>query len=1170
MKALLEEVFREEDLKKLERAIETGRCPAVISGVSGVHKAFVMSALANRSELGGCAVCANEQDAERLAADLYAFTGERPAVLTGREPVFYPIVSASRTQEQDRLTALYRIRTGQVRFVVATVEGLLLRTLPPEKMEEQIFSVKTGDTCPPDELTEALLRAGYRRSEQVEGPGQFARRGGIIDFFSPLGEEPIRVEFWDDEIDSMSAFDPSTQRRTDVTETAVILPATETAAAAEIMSQELIGRLEQLREKLESRKKRPEQFLKNLNDDIDTLKNGRTLAAADKYMEMLFDRNTTAADYLPPEWLVFFCEPVRCAERAKDYEKRLATDVTALLEAGVLEASLNSFADDWQALCRKMEEHPLIFADNFAANTYPVNPRTLCNLKTKQLSSYGGSMETALSDIAYYRSAGYRTVILCADSRRAGLLAEYLREHGVPASISPELAEMPGEGECILATGALTAGMEFPTIRLAVITEGQLIKKPGPERKRKKKSSNTQRLASYADLSPGDLVVHEVHGIGRFVGIVKMQPDGVEKDYIKIAYAGTDSLYVPATSLDVVSKYIGGGEGAPVRLNKMGGAEWGRTKEKAKSAARQMARELIDLYARRQREKGHAAGPDTVWQAEFEAGFGYPETEDQLRCVEEIKTDMERPVPMDRILCGDVGYGKTEVALRAVMKCIMDGMQAAILVPTTVLAQQHYVTVMKRFADFPVRVEVLSRFRTQSQIRKAIRDIEQGGVDIVIGTHRLLQKDIRFRKLGLLVVDEEQRFGVSHKEALKALTTQVDVLTLSATPIPRTLNMALSGIRDMSTIEEPPMNRQPVQTFVLEHDWTILADAMRRELQRGGQVYYLHNRVDTIERTAAKIAGLLDGATVAVAHGKMEEDSLSEVMERMSAGEIQVLVCTTIIETGIDIPNVNTLIIEDADRLGLAQLHQIRGRVGRSPRRAYAYFTFRQGKALTEVAEKRLSAIREFAEFNSGFKIAMRDLEIRGAGNLLGAEQSGHMISVGYDMYLKLLEEAVLEEKGEKADKRTECAADLSVSANIPDSYVPSGEQRIDLYRRIAWIRTDEDADEMIAELIDRFGDPPAQVVALVNIALLRAHASAAGISEISQKGGWIRFRLEDFDLGQISALYARAEYKGRVKVEAGTVPVIALKPKGQRIVDEATVFVRDYAAARNRKPENR
>ena len=664
-------------------------------------------------------------------------------------------------------------------------------------------------------------------------------------------------------------------------------------------------------------------------------------------------------------------------------------------------------------------------------------------------------------------------------------------------------------------------------------------------------------------------MVHEYHGIGRFAGIFKRPVDGVDKAYIKICYAGTDSLYVPATQLDLVSKYIGGGEDRPVKLSKLGGTDWARSKSRAKAAAKELAKGLIGLYAERQRQKGHAFAPDSPWQLEFEENFGYQETDDQLRCVREIKQDMEKEMPMDRLLCGVVGYGKTEVSLRAVMKCILDGKQAAILVPTTVLAQQHYQTAMQRFYGFPITIELLNRYRTPAQVRQTLANMKSGKADLVIGTHRLLQKDVAFKDLGLLVVDEEQRFGVTHKERLKEMSRQVDSLTLSATPIPRTLNMALSGLRDMSTIEEPPQDRQPVQTYVMEHDWDVVCDAIRREVLRGGQVYYIHNRIESIDRTASRLSKLLEGISVSVGHGQMDEEMLSSTMERVVSGETQVLVCTTIIETGIDIPNVNTLIIEDADKLGLAQLHQLRGRVGRSSRRAAAYLTFRKNKVLSEVAEKRLSAIREFAEFNSGFKIAMRDLEIRGAGNLLGAEQSGHLIDVGYDMYLKLLEEAVLEEKGGKPRVHTECSADLSVSANIPDSYVKSSEQRMDLYRRIALIRTEEEADDLTDELIDRFGEPPSAVNSLIHVALLRGEAQEAGISEISQKSGLLRFTLTDFEMEKVSALYEQPEYKGRVKVEAAAKPCISLRLRSNKqIIETARAFVRDYKAAGNQKHE--
>ena len=694
-----------------------------------------------------------------------------------------------------------------------------------------------------------------------------------------------------------------------------------------------------------------------------------------------------------------------------------------------------------------------------------------------------------------------------------------------------------------MGIGALSAGCEWPDLRLAVLTEG-LLTASAQRKKKERLPSNRQKLQSYADLTPGDLVVHVHHGIGRFAGIRRLTVDGVEKDYVKIDYAGGDCLYVPATQLDLVSKYIGGGEEQErTRLSKLGGTEWAKQKTRARRAVRDLAEELTKLYAERQRRPGFAFSPDSPWQTEFEEAFPYEETADQLAAAREIKEDMERPRPMDRLLCGDVGYGKTEVALRAVMKCVLDGKQAAILVPTTVLAQQHYATACARFRDFPVKIEALSRFTSPKEAKRILESLRTGGVDLLIGTHKLLQKGVEFRDLGLLIVDEEQRFGVTHKERLKEMARQVDVLTLSATPIPRTLNMALSGLRDMSTIEIPPAGRQVVQTYVLEHDREVLLEAMRRELARGGQVYYLHNRVESIDATAARIQKALGNeARVAVGHGKMGERELSEVMRSMVEGETDVLVCTTIIETGIDIPNVNTLIIEDADRMGLAQLHQIRGRIGRSARRAYAYLTFRKGKVLQENAAKRLSAIREYVEFGSGFKIAMRDLEIRGAGNLLGPEQSGYLMSVGYDLYLKLLEEAVLEERGETRPVRTECAADLTISANIPERYVASAEQRMDLYRRIAAIRGNEDAAELTDELIDRYGEPPKSVLALLDVALLRCAAAEAGVGDISQKGDVLRLRLDVFDTAALASLCSLAKYRARLALSAGQTPILNLK----------------------------
>ncbi len=1116
MLALSEGFRREPEFIKLINKINAGGGPLVMSGLESVHKAQVSAAVRRLTGRPVLVICPDEIELGRMAQDLSSLTSEQCLALSSREFTFYNAEGVSRSAEQERIKTLCEMARERAGVVVATPDALMQRAIPKSRLTSAMLVLKQGGEYKLEDITLALVAAGYRRYEQVEGIGQFAVHGGILDFYTPSFSNPLRCEFFGDEIDSMGLFDISTQRRTENVPSADILPVAECLSGLYDGGEEgFIDELIEQTRKKARRKTAKKELLDNLTADIERLKSRHALPAADRYMALLYPENETAADYISENTVVFLVEPSRAQEKAKNYSWQMEQDIETLMESGVLDGSLAEFFTPWQEICDRLSKNSFVMLDSFTGGNYPLAPLSIFNLTAKQLPTYSGSLETVASDLVYYLKNNYSSVLLAADEQRAKNLKEYLDKHGIPSALDYSLMKMPEQGECLIGIGALSAGAEYPNSKIAIITEGQIIGAPIKRFTAKKKTDkNRQKLQSYADLSPGDLIVHDYHGIGRFLGIFQMPVDGITKDYIKIAYSGTDSLYVPATQLDLVSKFIGsGGEDKPVKLSKLGGTDWQKTKSRAKGVAKELAKGLIALYAERKRRPGFAFSPDSSWQKEFEDRFGYRETDDQLKAIEDIKADMMKPVPMDRLLCGDVGYGKTEVALRAVMKCVLDGKQAAILVPTTVLAQQHYVTALRRFADYPVRIEVLSRFKSPAEMKNSLKNIKGGSADIIIGTHRLLQKDVEFKDLGLLVVDEEQRFGVSHKERLKEMSKLVDVLTLSATPIPRTLNMALSGLRDMSTIEEPPQDRHPVQTYVLEHDFSIIADAIRREVARGGQVYYLHNRIETIERTAGKLSKMLEGVNIVVAHGQMDEENLSVIMEKMVSGEIQVLVCTTLIESGIDIPNVNTLIIEDADKLGLGQLHQLRGRVGRSYRHAFAYLTFRQGKVLSEIASKRLAAIREFAEFNSGFKIAMRDLEIRGAGNLLGAEQSGHMLSVGYDMYLKLLEEAILEERGEKPPKRVECSADLTVSANIPERYVPSGEQRMDLYRRIAQIRTEEDADDLTDELIDRFGDPPRSVNTLIHVALLRGEAERAGIYEISQKAGRILFKISDFDL---------------------------------------------------------
>jgi len=1119
MKQLRQFLHALPEFRDLLASLDGGAAPVLLSGMTAGSRAPVAAALEQVTKAPVVLICADEREASALIQDLEALSGKEVSFLPSRDFHFHP-GTASHQWEHRRLGLFHALLSGSLPFLVVTIEALLQRTIPPEVLQKATRILKDTGNYDLTELTEHLAAIGYARCEQVEGVGQFSVRGGILDLFSPGQDRPCRVEFWGDEVDSMGIFDPGTQRRIQSIKELVILPAGEVIGAGEAMVQ----------------------------------------GPPDLSLPLVYEKLATAADYLPQDATLLLCESPRIGERGKSWLWQLEEDVKTLLEEGAITGKQALFARSFDQLFAHLSQWPLVYLDSFTSSSYPLPPRRLISVLVKQLPGYGLSLEAAEEDLREYLREDYAVVVLASSKRRADQLQQSLRERKIRVAVDYDLHDLPEAGDIIIAVGSLGSGLEFPSAKTAILTEGAA---PTLRKKAKTPTSNRQRLESFSDLSTGDLVVHEHHGIGRFSGMVKMSVDGVEKDYVKLQFAGADVLYVPAMQLDLVSKYIGGGEDVETRrLSKLGGTEWEKAKTRAKKAAKDLAKGLIQLYAQRQRQPGFAFSPDSPWQREFEEQFDYDETDDQLRCVEEIKRDMERSIPMDRLLCGDVGYGKTEVAFRAIMKCILDGKQAAILTPTTVLAQQHYLTALQRFRQFPIQIEMISRFRTAAQAKEILRRTAEGSVDLLIGTHKLLQKSMSFKDLGLLVVDEEQRFGVTHKERLKEMFRQVDVLVLSATPIPRTLNMALSGLRDMSTLEEPPHNRRPVQTYVLEHNWAILADAMRRELERGGQVYYLHNRIETIDSCAARIRSLLPDARLALAHGKMDQEELSEIMRQMRDNDLDILICTTIIETGVDLPNVNTLIIEDADKLGLSQLHQLRGRVGRSSRRASAYMTYRQGKVLSEVAERRLSAIREFAAFGSGFKIAMRDLEIRGAGNLLGPEQSGFLMSVGYDMYLRLLEEAVLEEQGLPITRRSECAADLAVSASIPDGYIPSPEQRMDLYRRIARIRDEEGADEILDELIDRYGDPPRSVNNLISVALLRTQAAKLGITEIAQKETLLRFSLPEPDFARISALCGQEKYRRRLLFSAGEKPHLALRlKKGDDTLRLARMVLSDFEA---------
>ncbi|MCD8356196.1 MAG: transcription-repair coupling factor [Clostridia bacterium] len=1144
----------------ITESIRNGKTPVEVTGLSPIHKANLAAALAGQLHRQAIVICPNDLACDRMARDLEAFSERSVEILPAREFIFHNMESSSREYEHRRISVLRDMAAGK-KTIVTTVPALLMATIPPEQLKKATFTIDFSGEYDTDELMQRLLLAGYRRCMQVEGEGQFSLRGGILDIFVPGEGNPVRIEFFGTEVDTMSYFDIGSQRRTRSLERLVCLPNMEvlpTLAPDGVNG--LIGQIEKM---IASKSKKHPELDRNLRRDAERLNNDGIFPAADKYLPYIYPDLCCAVDYIPEDAMVFLDDFRAVREAARVFDLRLKEDVEALLERGQLYGKHAVYHETLAEAMKKLHRRPMLYLETFLSSVPECPPKAMADITAKQLPPYSGNVAAAASDIRAYQDMNYRVIVLCSGEMRRTTMQEMLEEHGVSAKVTDRL---PRPGHVSILDGSLSAGVEYPALKTAVLTEGQMLA-ARKKTKEKKKKSNRDHVKSYADLAPGDLVVHEHHGIGRFVGMERMRVEGIYQDFIKIAFAGTDFLYVPATNLDLISKYIGAGsdaaENGRVKLNKLGGSEWQKTRYKAKAAVKELAGELITLYAERERKKGFAFPKDDSWQQEFESAFEYEETEDQLRCVDEIKKDMESERPMDRLLCGDVGFGKTEVALRAVMKCVLGGKQAAILVPTTVLARQHYLTCITRFSGWPVKIEMLSRFKTAKEQNIILEKVKQGQIDLLIGTHKLFNKNMKFKDLGLLVVDEEQRFGVSHKEKLKELSRQVDVLTLSATPIPRTLNMALSGIRDMSVLEEPPQDRHPVQTYVMEYDEGVVLEAMRREFYRGGQTYYLHNVVDSIDVCAARLKKLLPDAEIAIAHGKMSQRELARIMTRMSDGDIDILVCTTIIETGIDIPNVNTLIIEDADKMGLSQLHQLRGRVGRSARHAFAYFTFHRGKTLSDISQKRLNAVREFAEFGSGFKIAMRDLEIRGAGNVLGAEQSGHLMNVGYDLYLKLLEEAVLEEKGEKTHASTECTIELLVNANLPEKYVEDAGQRVDLYRRIAATHTEEDRADLLDEMIDRFGEPPASAVALCDIALLRSRAAMQGITEIKQQDGRIlmTWSKEDTDLRRMASLCGARQFKGRLLLNAGETPYVSLrmKPK-ERVMDLAKDLVLVYA----------
>ena len=1090
MKAFLTPLQGLAEFEQIKEKSKTNKGILQVSGCMESQKSHLMYGLSGIAPYR--LILAEDERRAREIYEDYRFYDRKVYSYPAKDLLFFQADIHVNLLIRQRMKVIKALLEEKELTVVTSIDGCMDFLESLEKIKEQLIHYESDSTVDIEQLKNQLVALGYERVGQVEMPGQFSVRGGIVDIYCLTEENPWRIELWGDEIDSIRSFDPESQRSLENLEELTIYPAVE-----HIGDKDMVSFLDYF----------PEERTIIFLDEPNRLteKGG---AVEEEYRQSRMHREEKGSRNLPENWLCSF------EQLQKELNKRNCISVCALepKQAG------------WKV-------------------------REKFYLEVKSISAYNNSFELLVKDLHQYKKQGYRIALLSGSRTRAERLAKDLQEEGLAAFYGQDYDREICPGEIMVVYGHAKKGFEYPLIKFAVMTESDIF---GQEQKKKKKKKNYSgsRIQDFAELSVGDFVVHEKHGLGIYRGIEKVEVDRIVKDYIKIEYRGGSNLYIPATQLDCLQKYSGADAAKAPKLNKLGTQEWNKTKSKVRGAVKNIAKELVELYAVRQEKEGYVCGPDTVWQREFEEMFPYEETEDQLSAIEDAKRDMESTRIMDRLICGDVGYGKTEVALRAAFKEVQESRQVAYLAPTTILAQQIYNTFVQRMKEFPVRVELLCRFRTPAQQKKAIEDLKKGQVDVIIGTHRILSKDVQFKNLGLLIVDEEQRFGVTHKEKIKQLKKDVDVLTLTATPIPRTLHMSLIGIRDMSVLEEPPMDRMPIQTYVMEYDEETVREAINRELRRGGQVYYVYNRVTDIADVALRIAKLVPDARVDFAHGQMSERELENVMYSFVNGDIDVLVSTTIIETGLDISNVNTMIIHDSDRYGLSQLYQLRGRIGRSNRTAYAFLMYRKNVMLKETAEKRLAAIREYTDLGSGFKIAMRDLELRGAGNLLGAQQHGHMNAVGYDLYCKMLNEAVKEAKGIHTMEDFETSVDLNVDAYIPDSYISNEFQKLDIYKRIAGIETQQDYDDMLEELLDRFGEPGKAVLNLLAIAKLKAIAHQGYVTEIKQTGKTVRFTLyEKARLNTEGFPALMQKYRRGLQFKNEQEPKFILEPQGNLIL---------------------
>lgn len=1163
-----------EEYDQLIRGIKQGEFPVQLIGCMDTQESHMIYGT-GRDKRIRLVITHNEVRAKELVEDLKLYDHD-VMYYPAKDFIFYSADVHGQAIVKERLKVIKRLLEKEPLTVVTTLDGGMDYCLPFERYQENRIHVAEEEILDLEEFKKNLVAIGYENTGQVQKEGEFSVRGGIIDVF-PLTEEcPYRIELWGDEVDGIRRIDVESQRSVETVSEIEIYPATEIFLEEERILEGMHRMEEEMqtcvrRFEEEGKKEEASRLRQSVANFRETYEVYHGLVNLESYVSYFTKNVSSFFDYFKEEDVcVYLDEPARCIEKGEAVEYEFRESMVSRLEKGYILPGQMEVLFSLPVLLKKLSELPLLLMTALDMKVKEFNVRHKYNFQIQAAPSYNNNFSLLAKDILRLKKNGYRVLVLSASGTRAERLCQDLQDYEIPAFYSRDLSHELLPGEVMISKGTLRKGFEYPNLRFVVMTEGDIF--GGVKKKRKKRVKRYEGAAihSFNDLKIGDYVVHENHGLGIYEGIEKIEVDHITKDYLKVAYAGGSNLYIPATSLEVLQKYAGSDAAKVPKLNKLNSPEWRKTKTRVKGAVKEIAQELVDLYAKRQAKQGHAFEKDTVWQREFEEVFPYEETEDQLHAIEDTKKDMESIKAMDRLICGDVGYGKTEIAIRAAFKAVMDGKQVAVLVPTTILAGQHYNTFVQRMRDYSVEVGMLSRLRTPKENRETVEKLRKGAIDIVIGTHRLLAKDVVYKDLGLLIVDEEQRFGVTHKEKLKQLKNDIDVLTLTATPIPRTLHMSLVGIRDMSVLEEPPVDRMPIQTFVMEKNDEIVREAILRELGRGGQVYYVYNRVANMDIIAGEVQKLVPEAIVAYAHGQMNERELERTMFAFVNGEIDVLVSTTIVETGLDIPNVNTIIIDEADKLGLSQLYQLRGRVGRSNRTAYAFLMYKRDKMLKEVAEKRLAAIKEFTELGSGFKISMRDLEIRGAGNLLGARQHGHMEAVGYDLYCKMLNEAVKRLKGEKVENdEFETNIDLKMDAFIPADYIPNEFQKLDVYKRIAEIETEPERDDMVDELIDRFGEPPQSVCNLLEIALLKAKAHDAYITAIVEKANQIRitmFPQAKVATDKIPDLLAA--YQGKLRFVPETTPYFVYQQKEEPLLRQLSELVNEMQKIKEEENE--